>query len=90
MSISFSKPRRPSAIPEHSLWRLEKTVHVLKRQQTRFAEARTRMTPLGPEIRIYVDGELLWSQVLRDGRDVGASSEEKRGDFLALGWSEVG
>ena len=63
MSIAFSKPRNPAAIPEHTLWTLRKDV--------RRVEARTRMTPIGPELRICVDGELLWSQVLPDGLAVG-------------------
>jgi hypothetical protein len=33
---------------------------------------------------------LLWSQVMRDGRDVGALAEEKRRDFLARGWQGIG
>lgn len=88
MAIAFSKPRRPSAIPEHDLWRLTKRVAIPTGDITRVAEARTRMVPIGPELRIYVDGELLWSQVLRDGRAVGDLSEEKRRDFTALGWAE--
>jgi hypothetical protein len=46
MSVGFSKPRNPAAIPEHVLWSL--------RKGERTAEARARMVPLGPELRIYV------------------------------------
>lgn len=80
MSVGFSRARNPRAIPEYHLWRLKKGARV--------AEARTRMTPLGPELLIYVGGELVWSQVLRDGRDVGALSDERRQAFLGRGWSE--
>jgi hypothetical protein len=83
VTVGFSKPRDPRAIPEHTLWTLQKG--------DRRAEARTRMTPGGPELRFYVtrtDGtfDLLWSQIL-DGREVARLSEEKRAEFEALGWA---
>lgn len=79
MSIAFSKPVDPRALPEHTLWRMTKG--------TRVVEARTRMVPLGPELRIWLDGELLWSQVLRDGRDVGDLAAETRAAWCAKGWT---
>lgn len=78
MSVTFSKPRNPAAIPEHTLWTLRKDV--------RRVEARTRMTPVGPELRICVDGELLWSQVLPDGRAVGELAAEQRRALEGRGW----
>lgn len=78
--IGFSKPRDSEDIPEHVLWALTKT--------GRTADGRTRQTPLGPELRFYVNGELLWSQVYRDGRGVelGEMAERKRLEFEARGW----
>jgi len=74
-------------IPEHHLWTLTK--------DGRRAEARTRMVPIGlgrRELRFYVSSretgelELLWSQVLVDGREVGELSEAKKKEFEAKGW----
>jgi hypothetical protein len=59
MAVRFSKPRRPSALPEHVLWTLYKGSHTI--------EARAAMTPIGPGLRRYRDGKLLWSQTFRDG-----------------------
>lgn len=77
MSIAFSKPRQPEAIPEHSLWTLTKDTRT---------EAHVRMTPGGIELRFYVHGELIWSQLFRDGRELGALAEQKQAEFEALGW----
>jgi hypothetical protein len=59
MSVGFAKPRNPEHIPEHSLWVL--------RKGDRTAEARTRMVPAGPELRIYYCGKFHRSEVVRDG-----------------------
>ena len=48
MSVGISKPARPEHIPEHTLW--------IVRKGDRTAEARVRMVPLGPELRIYYNG----------------------------------
>jgi hypothetical protein len=66
-------------IAEHFLWRLHK--------DGRTVEARTRMVELGAELRIYSNGELLWSQVPRDGRDVGAIAERERSDYVSRGYT---
>lgn len=78
MNVGVSRPRDPRATPEHVLWALRKMGRTL--------EARTRMTPLGPELSLFVDGELLWSLVLRDGRDVGELFEEGRRVLEAKRW----
>lgn len=80
----------PPNLPEHHVWTLTKN--------GRTAEARTRMVPIGdgrPELRIYVtrletgELDLLWSQVLDGGRQVGELAEAKRRDFEAKGWIDV-
>ena len=78
MRVGFSKQPNPVALPEHFLWTLQKGARVV--------EARTRMTPIGPELRIYHNGELLWSQVPRDGREVGELAEQERRDYEARGY----
>lgn len=82
MSIAFSKPRQPEAIPEHSLWTVTKG--------TRTAEARVRMTPGGIELRFYVHEELIWSQLFQDGRELGELAEQKKAEFQAMGWTDDG
>lgn len=86
VSVGFAKARDPRKIPEHSLWTLHKN--------GRTAEARTRMVPAGPELRIYVTSrqtmeptDLLWSQVMRDGRAIGDLADEKKREFEARGWA---
>lgn len=81
MSVGFSKTPPPSKLPEHVLWTLTKT--------GRLAEARVRMTPLGPQLRFFIwgrektrdDGDLLWSQIFRPqdggGAALGDASEHK-------------
>jgi hypothetical protein len=49
----------PLAIRERVVWALE--------GHGRTAEARSGIVPLGPALRVYVDSELLWSQVIRRG-----------------------
>lgn len=80
MSVGFSRPANPLAIPEHHLWTLRKDGNTI--------EARTRMTPLGPELRIYEGGELLWSQVPRDGRELGELADRERQDYEARGYAQ--
>ncbi len=89
MSVAFSRPADPRAIPEHVLWTLTKGV--------RLAEARTRMVPLGPELRMYVTPpnggalELLWSIVFTPqqggGAALGSAAEDTRRDFEGTGWA---
>jgi hypothetical protein len=83
MAIEFSKPRRPSALPEHVLWTLHKGSHTI--------EARAVMTPIGPELRIYRDDTLLWSQTFRDGDGPRLSllADQEQADFRAKGWSDA-
>lgn len=54
-----SRPRGPRPIPETSLWTVERAGYLV--------EARRREVELGPELRVFLDGELLWTQVIRDG-----------------------
>ena len=70
MSVGFAKPRNPEHIPEHLLWVL--------RKDSRTAEARVRMVPLGPELRIYYNGVFLRGEVVRDGRNIGDVAEEAK------------
>lgn len=56
------------------------------RKGDRTAEARVRMVPLGPELRIYYRGAFLRSEVVRDGRNVGDVAEEAKADWLTRGW----
>ena len=49
-------------------------------------EARTRMVPAGPELRIYYCGKFHRSEVVRDGRNVGEVPEEAKAEWLARGW----
>jgi hypothetical protein len=56
------------------------------------------MTPLGPELRFFIwrndtpreETDLLWSQIFRPqdggGAALGVTAEQKRREFLALGW----
>lgn len=81
----------PSRLPEHVLWTLSKT--------GRHAEARVRMTPLGPELRFFTwrsdktrdEGDLHWSRINRPqdggGAALGVDAEEQRREFIALGWT---
>jgi hypothetical protein len=84
VSVGFSRPQRPVALPEHVLWTLQRAGRVV--------ESRTRMTPLGPELRVYVSSretgelELLWSQVPRDGREVGELADQERKDHERRGY----
>lgn len=84
MSVGFSRPSNPAALPGQVVWTL--------RHGTCTVEARTRMTPLGPELRAYVTsremGELtlLWSQIPRDGSEVGELGDVHRGMYEAKGY----
>lgn len=70
----------PPPPSEHSLWTLTKA--------DRRAEARVRATPFGPELRILVDGELMWSQLFQPATEAGMqdAAERKREEFEAKGW----
>jgi len=87
MSVRVSPRARPCAMPEHVLWTLVKN--------HRTVEARTTMTPPGPELRIYASSPatgrlmLLWSQVPSDGREVGELAETHRALYLAKGYLEA-
>ena len=60
------------------------------RKGERTAESRARVLPgVGLELRILVDGELVWSRLVRLGGEVkllGHLSERCREDFEKLGW----
>lgn len=90
MTVRLVPSVSPRQLPEHVLWTLKKT--------GRFAEARVRQTPIGPEIRFFFwradksrdDGDLLYSFIFRErdggSRALGELAERKRREFLALGW----
>jgi hypothetical protein len=88
MAVRIVPARNPDHIPEHTLWRM--------RKGEKSAEARTRIVPLGdgvPELRIYMSStakiepqHLLWSMVMRDGRDVGELAQMKQREFEVRGW----
>ena len=80
MSVGFTKVVPVPSIPERLVWTLHKG--------GRCAEARTRITPLGPELRVYVAGDLRWWQVIRDG-SLTTQAEERRQAFIAKGWTDV-
>jgi hypothetical protein len=61
------------------LWRL------VKGQRTAVAVAR-EISGYGLELRIEIDGELRWSQMIRHGQGLEAESAAKRQALEALGW----
>lgn len=90
MTTRLTGPTNPAHFTEHVLWTL--------RKGGRIAQARTRLIPIGnePDLCIYVSNgptvgvdDMLWSVTLKDGRDVGALSEERKAAFLERGWIEV-
>lgn len=62
------------------MWTLEKRGHQV--------QARVRTSSLGLELRIMLDGELWWSQVVRPATDdaLTAAAEQKLEAFEAKGW----
>jgi hypothetical protein len=66
------------------LWQLTKGGHL--------AEARVRATPAGPELRLLIDDELWWSQVVRPATEdaLTAAADLKREAFKAKGWAPAG
>lgn len=62
------------------MWSFEKLGHRV--------EARTRLTVGGPELRILLGDEVLWSHVYTDGSEdlVAADADGKRDEFVAKGW----
>lgn len=79
-------PADPRQIPEHTLWTLAK--------DARRAEARVRQVYGGRwELRFYVSGssgalDLVWSQVMAGGLELGALADQKLAEFQAKGWVE--
>lgn len=86
MTVRLIEPRDPRKIPEHVLWTL--------RKGERRAEARVRMTPIGPELRFFATSQttgeldLLWSMIYKDGEggNLGDDADLKRREFLRRGW----
>lgn len=64
------KPRTPRPIPERVLWTEALSCHIV--------EARTRDVEIGPELRVFLNNELLWSNVIRDGTLERLSEEERQ------------
>lgn len=76
------KPAAPAPVPvDHPLWTLTKRDHRV--------DAVVRATPGGPELRLLLDGELWWSQLVRPATEdaLTALADEKRGEFVAKGWA---
>ena len=71
--------RTDADLVEHPLWSLHKKGHAV--------EARRRMTPGGPELRIVIDGDLWWSRVCPTAAAVQAAADTKHAEFLAKGWA---
>ena len=73
--------------PDDILWTLQKG--------ERLAEARTADGIAPPELRIYTKHgpkskfDLMWSQVLKDVREVRALALDKRKEFEASGWVDA-
>jgi hypothetical protein len=78
MSIGLTFRNPPSPNPESTMWVLHKGA--------RTVETRIRIAAGGPELRCYLDGQLLWSQIVRDPGAVGQIATERRLDFQAKGW----
>lgn len=71
----------PPEAEEHPVWRLTKRGH--------YVDARVRVTPHGPELRILLDGDLIWSTVVRPPTEdtLTGVAETKRAEFEAKGWA---
>ena len=72
-------PPPPPRPHEHRLWTLTKRDHL--------GECRVRATPFGPELCIYLDGELWWSHLYRRATEerLTAEADRKRDEFTAKG-----
>lgn len=84
MSVRLIPGRNPAKRPEYTLWAMTK--------DSRRVEARTRLAPGGTELICYMarsDGtlDLLWSQVLEDGRAVNELAQMKQREFEVRGWT---
>ena len=71
---------KATSLPEQELWSLVKHGYS--------ARAVLRRTPHGLELRIDVDGSLLWSQQFRGGDPVAAAAIAQRQVFVNRGWTE--
>ena len=81
---AFALPRRPEYRAETILW------HVTLGTAGRAADARVHVTRQTRELRITVDGEVVWSQVFgrREGvNELTSVSDEFRMDLERAGWT---
>jgi hypothetical protein len=78
--VTGPRDRLLPPIEAYPRWTLAKPGHVLK--------AFARSTPVGPELVITVDGELLWSHIYRhvDPVTFAAEVDAKRLSYEADGW----
>jgi len=60
------------------------------RKGGRTVETRICTTPGGPELRCYLDGELLWSRIVCAPGRMGQIATERRLDFQSMGWRAEG
>ena len=72
-------PSAPLAVPEDELWSLVKDEHS--------ARAVLKTMPHGLELRIDLDGSLLWLQLFHDDGDPVAAAREHRQAFVDRGWT---
>jgi hypothetical protein len=82
VSLPYWPPDPPIPhVSEHILWRLNKG--------ERTAICRVRAHPAGHELRMDVDGAVLWSQVFTagDGQNLGTVADEHKARFVEKGWS---
>lgn len=83
--LDSHRPQQAADTPpvDHPLWTLTKRDHRVN--------AVVRATPGGPEVRILLDGELWWSQVVRPATEdtLTALADAKHAELSAKGWASV-
>jgi hypothetical protein len=80
MGFQHSDPIVPPS--EALLWRVTK--------DTCNAQAVVRLLPHGRELRVTVNGDLMWSRLFRDdedGHELGRMSDGCRVNFERVGWT---
>jgi hypothetical protein len=77
--ISFKNSREVIRTPDTELWRLRKDRRALVCSE--------RTTPLGPEIRLLLDGDLLRSELCRPPEDAQDLAREWRIESEKKGWA---
>lgn len=85
----IAAPTNPRTIPEQTLWTM--------RKDSRCADARVRLTPIGMDLRFFLytgdpsNARLLWSRIFRpqDGGTAALYDEQllRRREFEVRGWA---